>query len=305
MSWSHNLSAPAAIRYGHALAVATAAVAAGGALLMVGVMLDARAPADVAAPASNSTARAISPVAKSAATPDQQKIATQAVEPAAPAATNSPVPTNQQKVATQASEPAAPAAASPSVQKPVFDVLRVEPNGEAVVAGHASPNGDLQLRADGLVVAETNADRFGDFTMSPPPFTAGPHPLELSVKAGGGPAVLSDPVTIDVAAHETKATSTPPLSHDVAAPSAPATASSTLASASEIGSSKPNANPASPTEGVTIVARTPTPPPRPNFDSLPTKYSEAGAPKRDKALLASLSALPYGEGRGGGHATSR
>ncbi|HXW21027.1 MAG TPA: hypothetical protein VEK35_11035 [Roseiarcus sp.] len=309
MSWSHNLSSPAALRYGHALAVVTAVVAAGGAMLMIGVMLDARAPADVALQSSNSTARPISPVATGAAAPDRLKIAMQANEPVAPAAPNNPALTDQQKVATQATEPTTSApVAGPIAQKPVFDVLRVEPDGEAVIAGHASANAVLELRADSLVVAEAKADRLGDFTMSPPPFAAGPHRLELSVKAGVGPAAVSDPVTLEVPAREARAASTPPPTQQVAAMSeteaTPAT-SSTDASPSVTGSSKPDAKSVSPIEGVTIVARTPMPPPRPNFESLPTKYSEAGPAKRGKAQLASLPALGLEETRGGGHATSR
>lgn len=278
MSWSHRLAAPAAIRGEQAVAVAAAAVAVVGALLIVGVVIDMRAPTGVMPQSANSTVRPIAPVAANPAPPDRQKIA------------------------TQLAEPAAPALASPDPPQPVFDVLRVEPSGEAVIAGHAASNAALELRADGQVVAEAKADRLGDFTMSPPAFAAGSHRLELSAKLGVESAVRSDPVTIDVAAREAPATATLAPQPAEVARAAPATTA--LTSPPATNSAKPGAKPVAQADHVTIVPRasTPTPPRRPNFVSLPTKYSEVGSPKRDKALVA---ALPANGALGGGHAPSK
>ena len=281
MSWSHRLAAPAAIRGEQAVAVAAAAVAVVGALLIVGVVIDMRAPTGVMPQSANSTVRPIAPVAANPAPPDRQKIA------------------------TQLAEPAAPALASPDPPQPVFDVLRVEPSGEAVIAGHAASNAALELRADGQVVAEAKSDRLGDFTMSPPAFAAGPHRLELSARVGVESAVRSDPVTIDVPAGEAPATATlAPQPAEVVAtsPAAPPTAGPIAPPAAN--SPKPNAKTLAQADHVTIVPRTstPTPPRRPNFVNLPTKYSEVGSPKRDKALVA---ALPANGAPGGGHAPSK
>ncbi|MGA2795383.1 MAG: peptidoglycan-binding protein, partial [Roseiarcus sp.] len=72
----------------------------------------------------------------------------------------------------------------PALLRPAFDIVRVEPTGDAVIAGHAAPKAVIELRDDGRVVAEASADASGDFTMLPPPFSAGGHRLELAARTG-------------------------------------------------------------------------------------------------------------------------
>jgi hypothetical protein len=283
MSWSPRLYAPTVSRHGHALAVAAAAAAAVGAILVVGLMIDAQAPTEVVLQSSNSTAIPIRPVAPAPRAVAQPSVAAEAVEAAAPIPAKSTQPTEQ---------------------RPAFDVLRLEPGGAAVIAGHASSNAALELRVDGQVVAEATADRLGDFTMSPPPFAAGPHRLELAARSGTSPAVLSDPVAIDVPTPEAKAPAAPepPAGNAKAAPqAAPAPANSADTSSFEANSPSATVASASQADGVTVVPRTPTPPPRPNFARLPTKYSEVRSVKGDKtsvALLPSPATDPPGD-RGG------
>ncbi|MBX2855272.1 MAG: LysM peptidoglycan-binding domain-containing protein [Rhodobacteraceae bacterium] len=47
--------------------------------------------------------------------------------------------------------------------RPVFDLVRVEPGGAAVLAGRASPNSMVSVTVDGDVVAEVRANRSGEF----------------------------------------------------------------------------------------------------------------------------------------------
>ena len=289
MSWSPRLYAPTVSRNGHALAVAAAAAAEVGAILVVGLMIDAQAPTEVVLQTSKSTAISIRPTPPAPRAVAQPIVAAEAVQAAAPIPTKS----------TQSTE-----------QRPAFDVLRLEPGGAAVIAGHASSNAALELRADGQVVAEASADRLGDFTMSPPPFAAGPHRLELAARSGTSPAVLSDPVAIDVPRPEAKApaASAPPVGNADAAPqaapagnAAPAAPGSTDASSSETNSPRADIASASQADGVTVVARSPTPPPRPKFAPMPTKYSEVRSVKSGKtsvALLHSPAADPPND-RGG------
>ena len=61
-------------------------------------------------------------------------------------------------------EVAAVNAAPPGV-KPAFDVVTVEPTGEAVIAGRAAPNAKVELRDAGKTVAEATADASGQFVM--------------------------------------------------------------------------------------------------------------------------------------------
>ncbi len=72
-------------------------------------------------------------------------------------------------------------------EPPHFDVVRVEPSGEAVVAGKGDPNAKVQLLASGKVVAETKADANGHFVLLPPPLLPGNHALTLRQSAGANP----------------------------------------------------------------------------------------------------------------------
>lgn len=65
----------------------------------------------------------------------------------------------------------APGAPDPS--SPSFDTIRVEPNGELVVAGRATPNGTVELLVDGKPTARAVADGNGQFAIVPPALPAG------------------------------------------------------------------------------------------------------------------------------------
>lgn len=51
--------------------------------------------------------------------------------------------------------------------KPSFDVVRVEPNGETLIAGQALPNAKIFIEKNGEVIAETSADETGAFVALP------------------------------------------------------------------------------------------------------------------------------------------
>jgi LysM repeat protein len=93
---------------------------------------------------------------------------------------------------------AKPEVAKPDPARPAFDVVRVEPTGDAVIAGRATPRAAVELRSDGHVVAQANADGAGQFAMLPPPFSAGGHKLQLAARTGGSQEVLSDAIGIEV-----------------------------------------------------------------------------------------------------------
>jgi hypothetical protein len=151
---------------------------------------DAR-PGAATSPLALQSAPAVAPsppATRVAATPAAPAPA--AVQPAAP----SPAP------APAATPAAIPDQAAPDQPRPAFDVVRVEPTGDAVIAGRASPLAAVEVRADGRVVAETSADGAGQFAILPPPFSAGGHRLQLAARLGGAPEVLSDAIGIDVPA---------------------------------------------------------------------------------------------------------
>ncbi len=84
---------------------------------------------------------------------------------------------------------AAPLAAASAA--PTFDVVRVEPSGDTVLAGRGAPQSRVALLASGKVVAETKVDANGNFVLVPPPLRAGDHDLTLRQSAAGAAPVVS------------------------------------------------------------------------------------------------------------------
>ncbi len=157
--------------------------------------------------------------APTAQTPAQPAAASpQALAEAAGANPAAASPAAEPKTATPA--PAAPPSA-PALERPGFDVVRVEPTGETVVAGHAAPDAAVELRDAGRTIAEISADKSGQFVILPPPLSEGRHRLELAARSGGAPAVVSDAVTVEVAAQKPSAPG-----HAAAPPTPKATAPS-------------------------------------------------------------------------------
>jgi nucleoid-associated protein YgaU len=113
--------------------------------------------------------------------------------------------------ATQAVPAAPPPSAAAPVDKaqtlePAFDIVNVDPSGEAVIAGRAAPNEKVELRDAGKTVAEATADASGQFVIIPPTLAPGDHSLTLASNADKGqqPAV-SSPVAVSVPAQQAKA----------------------------------------------------------------------------------------------------
>ncbi|WP_305777679.1 LysM peptidoglycan-binding domain-containing protein [Microvirga sp. 17 mud 1-3] len=93
--------------------------------------------------------------------------------------------------ATAAPPPAAPAkaAADGKPSEPVapsFDIVRVEPNGDSVIAGRAAPGATIELLNGEQVHARGVADASGLFAITPPPFPPGSHQIVLQSIAPDG-----------------------------------------------------------------------------------------------------------------------
>ncbi len=106
--------------------------------------------------------------------------------------------------------PAAVSAAAPSdkvpTPGPAFDIVNVDPSGEAVIAGRAAPNAKVELRDGGKTVAEATADAAGQFVIIPPALAGGDHQLSLATSVDKtAPPQTSDTVAISVPAQEAKA----------------------------------------------------------------------------------------------------
>jgi nucleoid-associated protein YgaU len=131
-------------------------------------------------------------------------------EAAPPAPRSAPAPATAQQPAVPAPQvadgggPAASSATPETLADPVaprFDVVRVEPDGSALVAGVAEPGAAVQVLVDGEAVATLQADRGGAFVG----FVRLPHSdsvrrLDLSATRGQEPAqVSSAPVFVSAA----------------------------------------------------------------------------------------------------------
>ncbi|WP_299391291.1 LysM peptidoglycan-binding domain-containing protein [Pelagibius sp.] len=81
---------------------------------------------------------------------------------------------------------------------PTFDVVRVEPSGEAVIAGRAEPNSEVKvtLGADGAV-GTTKADSSGAWAIvAERPLAPGSHEIGIEATAPGGGKQLSEDLVV-------------------------------------------------------------------------------------------------------------
>lgn len=108
--------------------------------------------------------------------------------------------TSAKPAETAAVDPEKPAEADQPLQvavidpaMPRFDILRVEPDGSAVVAGSAKPDSTVELMSGGVVVATAKAGPGGDFAMVlDTPLAKGGHELTLRATDATGAAVVSE-----------------------------------------------------------------------------------------------------------------
>jgi nucleoid-associated protein YgaU len=70
--------------------------------------------------------------------------------------------------------------------RPAFDVARVEPSGDAVIAGRAAPGASVELLRNGEVHGRVVADASGQFAMVPAPLPPGNSELTLRSKQPDG-----------------------------------------------------------------------------------------------------------------------
>lgn len=104
--------------------------------------------------------------------------------------------------------PAAPGKSAPAAAPepgdgpaPTFDIIRVEPTGEAVIAGRAAPNTTVEMLRDGQPFARALVDPSGQFALVPPALPTGSSEITLRVTGADGQARPSrESVVVVVAA---------------------------------------------------------------------------------------------------------
>lgn len=92
-------------------------------------------------------------------------------------------------------ETSAPPAIAP-LALPTFDVVRVEPGGEAVVAGRAAPRSEVTLRSGERSLGQASADADGNFVILPQTLPPGEHVLSLRARLGDREVASQQTVTI-------------------------------------------------------------------------------------------------------------
>jgi hypothetical protein len=75
---------------------------------------------------------------------------------------------------------------------PAFDVARIEPTGEAVIAGRATPGATVELLRNGELHDRAVADQSGQFVMVPPKLPPGTYDLTLRSTEPDGNQVTSN-----------------------------------------------------------------------------------------------------------------
>ncbi|MGH6825810.1 LysM peptidoglycan-binding domain-containing protein [Methyloceanibacter sp.] len=115
------------------------------------------------------------------------------------------VATGEKPAAEQPKPESQPAETAPSkpTSVPSFDVVRIEPTGEGVIAGRAQPGWTVTLESGGDNIAETKADEEGAWSVVlDKPLPAGDHSLTLRATSPDGTQALTGQQPVQVAVGE-------------------------------------------------------------------------------------------------------
>jgi nucleoid-associated protein YgaU len=154
-------------------------------------------PATAGAPSAPAEAQLAQPAPTPSVTAPQQSAALPSPADVARPAQPGPAGSDQARAADQPKQ----AGAAEDPKLPSFDVVRVEPTGESVIAGRASPGATVELLRNGQSFARVIADASGLFAFVPPPLPPGSHEVVLQANTpdGGGRARSAQSVTVVIA----------------------------------------------------------------------------------------------------------
>jgi nucleoid-associated protein YgaU len=80
---------------------------------------------------------------------------------------------------------------------PSFDIVRIGPDGAAVIAGRAAPEAEVELRSGERVLDRVRANRRGEWVALPPePLPGGDQALTIAARVGDGATVQADEVLV-------------------------------------------------------------------------------------------------------------
>ncbi|HST94585.1 MAG TPA: LysM peptidoglycan-binding domain-containing protein [Microvirga sp.] len=109
-----------------------------------------------------------------------------AAQPAGAPTAGAPGPAAPQGASADAAKPGPDKPGPDAPVSPSFDVVRIEPDGESVIAGRAAPGATIELLRGDLVHARAAADASGLFAIVPPPLPPGSHQIVLQSIAPDG-----------------------------------------------------------------------------------------------------------------------
>lgn len=143
-------------------------------------------PKSILDSAPNTTPNTASGTAQSGAKPGAKPGAKSAARSGAKSGTNDP--------ATEATAPATDKARiAGSPEKPTFDIVRVNPQGDTVIAGRARPNSEITVLQGDKVIGRARADKRGEWVLVPQtPIAPGTHTLTIVSRRADGTEVSSD-----------------------------------------------------------------------------------------------------------------
>ncbi len=95
-------------------------------------------------------------------------------------------------------QPTPPAAAAVAPSAPAFDVVRINPDGGAVIAGRAAPGADVSVQENGKSVGETKADSHGTWVLTPDKLQPGAGELTVTSHDAAGSKAAEAPVVVMV-----------------------------------------------------------------------------------------------------------
>jgi nucleoid-associated protein YgaU len=101
-------------------------------------------------------------------------------------------------------EPAPTPPPAPAIPAPQFDVVRVDPAGNAVIAGRAAPGATVTVKSGDTIIGTATADASGAFAIAPDtPLPAGAQQLTLSEILPGGQTLPGETsASVDVPASQ-------------------------------------------------------------------------------------------------------
>lgn len=103
------------------------------------------------------------------------------------------VPSSEATAASGQTAAPSPAPAEEAVEPPSFDIVRVEPSGDTVMAGRAAPGSEVEVLDGDETIGTTTAGPTGEWVLVPEdPLGPGSHELSLRATspAGGNPETI-------------------------------------------------------------------------------------------------------------------